>query len=183
MTKFYPKVVDGVVTGDFECFPTELDNGWIFIHKFENHPMYSYLFSMYNNDDFPRGTVVVSPYIYHKYPDIYSLYAKETEDGKYLGERAQINPRYRGRKWWTWYGYMTRIIFWGTFQKHIDATSERNNKMETFYQKAIKAFDQTWQLPNDGREKYPDEEMPRDPMFPYVWYNHRIGGKIIDSKG
>lgn len=181
MTNFIPKTEGNIVTADFECFPTELENGWIFIHEFKNNKLFSNLFSMYKGDDFPRGTVVVSPYIYHRYPDIYSLYEQPNAEGIILGSRGQINPRYRGRKWWTWYAYMTRVIFWGNFKKHIDVTPERNTKMETFYQKARKDFNQDWQMENTGRNKYPDEEMPRDPIYPYIWYNHRVGGKIEEE--
>lgn len=178
MTNFVTKIDGDVITLELECFPVELENGWIFIHEFENHKLFSNLFSMYKNDDFTRGTIIVSPYIYHRYPDIYSLYTHKTQDDRYLGCRAQINPRYRGRKWWTWYAYMTRVIFWGNFKKHIDVVAERNTKMENFYQKGRKVFNQKWQLENDGRNNYPDEDMARDLAYPYVWYNHRIGGKI-----
>jgi len=177
MTKFYPKNDNGVRTADFESFPVELKNSWILIHKFKNNPHYSYLFSMYHNDDYPRGTVVVSPYIYHKYPDIYSLYNHPNDDGIYYGVRASVNPQYRGQGWWTWYGYMTRVIFWGTFGIHVDVTPDRNTKMEGFYQKATKGIGQELKTKNNGRMYYPDEEMPRDPAFPHIWHNNRVGGK------
>lgn len=177
MTNFYPKMDGKVATADFECFPKELGNSWIFIHKFENHPLYSYLFSLYHNNDFEKGTVVMSPYIYHKYPDIYSVYAKPQKDDIHYGIRVNVNPKFRGRGWWTWYGYLTRVIFWGTFGIHVDSTQERNTKIENFYQKATNAIGQNWKTENSGRNNYPDEEMPRDPAFPYIWYNNRIGGK------
>jgi hypothetical protein len=182
MTKFYPKIDGEVFTADFECFPKELENGWIFIHEFQDHKLLSHLFSMYKSNDFLRGTVIVSPYFYHKYPDIYSLYTKKTKDGKYLGSRIQINPIHRGKKWLMWYAYMTRVIFWGTFKKHVDVVAERTAKIENFYSKATKSINQDQYLKNDGRKDFPDEEMGRDLAHPYVWYHHRIGGKIEKEK-
>lgn len=181
MTNIFPKMCGGVPTADLEKFPEELGNSWIFIHKFENHPFYSYLFSLYHNEDFPAGTVIISPYLYHRYPDIYSIYSKPDENNIYYGMRASINPRYRGQKWWNWYGYLTRIIFWGNLNIHVDVTSDRNKKMEQFYQNATALFEQNNKIKNDGRMYLPDEEMPRDPAFPYIWYNQRIGGKIYNE--
>ena len=74
-------------------------------------------------------------------------------------------------------GYMTRVIMWGTFGIHVDVTPDRNTKMESFYQKATKGIGQELKTKNNGRMDYPDEEMPRDPAFPQIWHNNRIGGK------
>lgn len=178
MTNFKKKIDNGIVTLDFESFPKELGNSWIFIHEFKNHPFYSYLFSMYHNDDFPKGTIVVSPFFYHKYPDIYSLYSKKTDKNIYLGERASVNPKYRGQTWWIWYAYMTRVIFWDILGIVVDITPDRNKKMEAFYQKYTTQYrtDED-NIENNGRMNYPSEEMPRDPAFPYIWYNNRISAK------
>lgn len=178
MTNVTPKFDGKVLTADLDKFPEELGNSWIIIHKFENHPFYSYMFCMYHNDDFPAGTIIVSPYFYHKYPDVYSLYAKKNKDNVYLGVRASVNPRHRGKGWWTWYAYLTRVIFWGNFKIVVDVTPDRNTKMENFYKKASKLFNHKNKTENDGRIKSPDQEMPRDSSFPYTWYNQRIGGKI-----
>lgn len=182
MTNFYPKKDKEVMTADFDSFPEELGNSWIMIHKFNNHRFYSYMFCMYHNDDFPRGTIIVSPYFYHKYPDIYSLYNHPDDNDVYHGVRASINPIHRGKKWWTWYGYMTRVIMWGTFGIHVDVTADRNSKIENFYQKATAAIGQEWQIKNNGRLEYSDEEMPRDVAFPYTWHNNRIVEKVNNEK-
>jgi hypothetical protein len=178
MTSFVAKDDNGVATADFECFPIELGDSWIFTHKFKSGGLHSFFISMYHNQDFPAGTVISSPYMYHKYPDVYSVYSRPNEDGIYYGERASINPIHRGKKWWTWYGYMTRVIMWGTFGIHVDVTPDRNTKMESFYQKATKGIGQELKTKNNGRMNYPDEEMPRDPAFPYSWQNNRISKRI-----
>lgn len=177
MTNIYPKFDGKVLTADFEKFPQELGNSWIVIHKFDNHSFYSYMFCLYHNDDFPPGTVLMSPYFYHKYPDIYSLYTKENSEGILFGIRASVNPKHRGKKMWTWYAYLTRILFWGNLGVIVDVTEDRNKKMDNFYEKASQVFNHKEKTKNDGRISYPSEEMPRDPAFPYIWHNQRIEGK------
>jgi hypothetical protein len=179
MTNFIPKNDNGIATGDFECYPTELENSWIFIHKLKNHSFYSYVFSMYHNDDLKTGTIVVSPYFYHKYPDVHSLYCHQDKDtGIYFGVSGWVNPKHRRKGWWFWYGLLTRIIFWGNFNIYVDAGGDRDKKMESFYQKATHIIKQKNKIENDGRSTQPEGEMQRDVVYPYTWYNHRIGGKI-----
>lgn len=179
MTKFIPKEDGDVATGDFEKYPTELENSWILIHKLENHPFYSYMFSMYKNDDLPTGTIIMSPYFYHRYPEIHSLYYhKDEKTNTYFGVSGWVNPRYRRRGWWFWYGLMTRVIFWGNLNMYVDAGGDRDKKMEGFYQKATSAIKQKRKTENDGRANFPESEMQRDVAHPYTWYNHRVGGKI-----
>lgn len=182
MTNIYPKFDGDILTADLDIFPSELGNSWIFIHEFgDNHPFYSYMFCLYHNDDFPAGTVVTSPYFYHRYPDIYSLYDKKNEDGIYYGVRASVNPRYRRQGWWTWYAYLTRIIFWGNLGIVVDVTPDRNKKMDNFYENAANTFNHKEKIKNDGRVELPDTEMPRDVGFPYIWYNQRISERISNE--
>lgn len=183
MTNFVAKKDGDVITGDLECFPHELENSWMVIHKFKNHNLNSYMICMYKNDDLPKGTVIYSPYFYHKYPDAHSIYLKENDENKILGSRIQINPRYRGRGWLKWYILMTRIIPWGNFGIHIDSVAERNAKLESSYLSVTNIAKEKfglkdYGLKNDGRSHYPENEMPRDTAHPETWYNHRIGGKI-----
>jgi hypothetical protein len=179
MTNFIPKNDNGVATMDFECYPLELEDSWMFIHKLEDHFNYSYVFSMYKNNDFPKGTLIISPYFYHKYPDIHSLYThQDKENGLYYGVSGWVNPKYRRRGFWYWYGIMTRVILWGNLGIHMDMGGDRDHKMEKSYQKIISSLKQEKIVENDGRAKQAETEMPRDVVFPYTWYNHRIGGKV-----
>lgn len=178
MTNFYSKNDNGVATVDLEAFPYELENSWMIIHKFKNHNFNSYMICMYNNNDFPRGTIIFSPYFYHKYPDVHSIYLKENDEKKYLGSRIQINPFHRGKGWLKWYILLTRVVPWGNLGIVIDSVAERNAKLESSYQTVKKMGGQGNGLENDGRKNYPGNEMPRDTAHPETWYNHRIGGKI-----
>lgn len=178
MTKFIPKDDNGVATGDFECYPTELGNSWIFIHKLKDHKFYSYVLSMYKNDDLPRGTVIISPYFYHKYPHIHSLYLHPGKSGTIYGVSGWVHPKYRRRGQWLWYGLLTRILFWGNLKIFMDIGGDRDKKMEASTRKMKEIIKQQSMVPNDGRMHQNDDEMPRDVVYPYIWYNHRVGGLI-----
>jgi hypothetical protein len=178
-TKVKFKKNNNVVTIDLDKFPEELENSWCFIHDFKNnHNMYSYMFCLYNNDDFPKGTVIISPYFYHKYPDIYSLYSKPNEDKVMFATRVHVNPKHRGKQWMIWYAYITRDIFWNNFGFIADVTSDRNKKVESWYKRYTELSGQEMKTQNNGRMNYPSEEMPRDPAYPYIWYNNRISEKV-----
>lgn len=180
MTNFVKKNINNVDVISIESYPTELESSWMYINKLSDHDHYSYVYSMYANNDLPKGTIVVSPYFYHKYPDIHSLYLHPTkESGIYYGVSGWVNPRHRRKGWWLWYGIMTRIIFLGNFNIEMDVGGDRDSKMEAAYQKVVKMLEHEKKaVKNDGRSQLPETEMQRDVVFPYTWYNHRIGGKI-----
>lgn len=179
MTEVTPITVNGINLIDLSGFPDVLGNMWMHVHKINDSQTISCIVSFYKNDDFPAGTVIESPYIYHKYPDAYAMYALKSEGGVYFGIRAYTNPFYRRNGWWRWIVFMLRIVLYSNFGMINEVSTDRNSILENVYKKALKIGGQAYnKYFNDGRMKFPNKEMPRDSGYPYVWYNNRIAGKI-----
>lgn len=161
-----------IVIPNLEDYPQELENSWIHIYKVEDHFDISYIVSFYNNDDYPRGTIIVSPFLYHIYPDSYVIFNKDN-----LSTRIYTNPVYRGRGYWKWIPQVLRCFFYNNFDNiYLDSSPERSMAGEKAYKKAIEIMKQKKIYVNNGRMKLGELEPPRDPSFPYIWYNNRIGG-------
>lgn len=178
MTEYTFKEVNGVKLVDFSNFPEELENMWMAIHKFNNHGTLSAIAYIYKNDKYPPGTIVETPYMYHEYPDAYSVYLKENEDGVFIGTRVYTNPKYRGRGWWKFLFGFLRDVLYTNFNMYTDSTEERTVAVEKMYQHAQKMLNQDAYNQNDGRFFVEEILPPRDPCYPEIWYNHRIGGKV-----
>lgn len=179
MTNFSLKNDNGIATAELESYPTELENSWIIVHKMKDHRFYAYMFCMYKNNDMPIGTIINSPYFYHRYPYIHSLYCHiDKELNTYFGVSGWVHPKHRKKGWWSWYSLLTRVIFWGNFKIYVDAGGDRDRKMENLYQKVTAMINQKNKTKNDGRVNQKEIEMQRDVASPHTWYNHRIGGKI-----
>jgi hypothetical protein len=158
-------------------FPKELENVWVHVHKFENHPTLSLVVSLYKNDDFKKGTIIISPYFYHKYPDVYCVYTKDVDGETHIGTRAYTNPKYRGRGYWKWFILFLRSFLYNNLQMYTDVSPERNSFMEKAYKNVQKTINYEYdKYKNDGKMYTKEYQEPRDPCFPDIWYNHRIGG-------
>lgn len=176
---------DKLSTGEFKNYPPELENSWIIFHKIDDHHQYAYMLCMYKNSDLPTGTIVESPYYYHRYPDVHSTYNhKDKITGKNFGVTGWVNPKYRRRGFWFWYSVFVWTILWNNFNIRIDAGGDRDKKMENFYNKVTKTIKQDSQTKNNGMKNFnlSDDQVQRDTSYPYTWYNHRIGGKVETEK-
>jgi hypothetical protein len=156
---------------ELSCYPWELEDSWIHVCK-TNNKKSPYIVSFYNNKDYERGTIIYSEFIYHKYPTSYVIFNE-----KNLAERIYTNPVYRGRGYWKWVPLVLRCFFYNNLNKiYLDATPERSMAGERAYKKAIHLLKQKHIYINNGRMNIGEIDPPRDPAFPYVWYNQRIKG-------
>jgi GNAT superfamily N-acetyltransferase len=182
MTDVVTNIINEKKIPYLSSFPEELENVWVHVHKFENHPTLSLVVSLYKNDDFKRGTVIVSPYFYHKYPDVYCIYTKDIDGDTYIGARAYTNPKYRGRGYWKWFILFLRSFLYNNLQMYTDVSPERNSFLEKAYVSAhIIAKKTITKYFNDGKMFTRDGKEPRDPCFPDIWYNQRVGGKVEEN--
>jgi|AntAceMinimDraft_5_1070358.scaffolds.fasta_scaffold01601_3 hypothetical protein len=182
MTKVVPIKINDYNFVDLSCFPKELENMWVHVQKIKNSLTISCIVSFYKNDDFLPGTVIESSYTYHRYPDAYAMYGLKTELGIYFGVRAYTSPRYRRRGWWKWLMFILRDVLYNNFEMMTEVSADRNKVLENIYKKALNMGNQVYnKYFNDGRMLFPEKEMPRDSGYPYIWYNHRIGGKIKEG--
>lgn len=150
-------------------YPIELENSWIHICKTKNNYI-SYIVSFYHNDDYEKGTIVYSNFIYNKYPTSYVLFNENN-----LAIRIYTDPRNRGRGYWKWVALVLRCFFYNNLDKiYVDATPERSMAGERAYSKAMQLSKQKKIYKNNGRMNLGEIDPPRDPAFPYVWYNQRI---------
>lgn len=181
MTSFFFEEQNGVKLVNFNKFPEELGNMWISVHKFKNHGMLYAVVSMYQNDMYPPGTIIETPYMYNDYPDAYSVYVKKNEQGIFIGTRIYTNPKYRGNKWWKYLLGFLRDFLYTNFDMYTDVTPERTLAGEKIFKNAQKMLNQNTLNKNDGRMYVEEILPPRDPCYPETWYNHRIGGRIDES--
>ena len=177
---------DGVPTPSYSQYPSELDKSWIHVTFFEDHPKLAGVISIYKNDKYPTGTVIFSKHILNEYPDMYMTLNKggatyaTTEKNVVLSDRIYTNPVYRRRGYWKWAGSMMRSILYSYNGLVLDGTDDRALAIEKIYVKAMKLGGQKKWFPNNGRmfnHKGWEKEPPREPAFPYIWYNQRLGGK------
>jgi hypothetical protein len=158
----------------FSSMPDELKNCWIHITKV-NSSSIKYVASVYFNSIHPKNTVVVSDFIPTEYPDLYATFNKDSRN-----ERVYINPKYRKKGLLAVFGVVCRSMFYDYLNDIIDLPLDRSIKTEkaTHLVKAI-WNEEVEYLPVEKRSAISlfDIEPPRDPAYPNVWHEHRIGGK------
>lgn len=158
----------------FFKMPNELDGCWIQITELIDTKI-KYVIAAYFNNIHPKNTIIISNILPTEYPDIYATINKD-----YRNERVYINPKYRKKGLLAIAGLITRSVFYEYLNIIIDIPLDRSPKTEkaTFLVKDI------WQetvetLPIEKRSAISlfDIDPPRDPAYPNVWHQHRIGGK------
>jgi len=75
---------------DIREYPKELSGSWFCFTKIEDHPILAGICSVYFNDKYPSGTMVVSNYILDEYPDIYATWDKD-----YMSNKMFVSPKLR----------------------------------------------------------------------------------------
>lgn len=73
-----------------EEYPKELTGSWFNFTILEDHPILAGICSVYFNETYPSGTIVVSEKIINQYPDIYA-----TWDKNYRAGRMFVSPKLR----------------------------------------------------------------------------------------
>ena len=181
MLQYSVKKIDNEkVIFDFSSLPVQLKKMWAVITIIENHPLISFSLAIYKNDDYEEGTIIVSPYFYHKYPDLYAVGNKE-----YNTVRIYTNPIHRRKSQWKIIALLFRSFFYSNLNIYSDIAEDRS----PLGQKAYLELKQEVKKMGNLDEKYfstsgiikndfDEEKIPRDPCFPNVWYNNRIGGRF-----
>lgn len=165
--------INGISIPNFSDFPKQFDGFWIQITKIFNNKN-SFIACFYLNDDNPSGTVIVSDYLNSKYPDMYvSFYM----DG--LADRLYINPSLRKRGYLSIIPLVLRTAFYHYQDGFIvDGSDNRSDLADKAYSLA-KNFLEESELNNNpvSANSIYNIEPPRDPIYPLIWYNQRVGGK------
>jgi hypothetical protein len=174
------QIDDNKIIFDVKSYPEELGKFWTVVTKIEDHPLISYVASIYINDDFMPGTIIESSFFYHKYPDLHVVYDKDI-----FAIRIYTSPFHRGKKHWEYLALVLRNFFYSNLNIYTDISSDRTilaqNMYKTLRKNVIKDTDLTEEddkTPYKIRNNLLEKEIPRDPCFPYTWYNHRMAEKI-----
>jgi hypothetical protein len=73
-----------------KVYPKELAGSWFNFTIIEDHPILAGICSVYFDNLYPSGTIVISEKIINKYPDIYA-----TWDKNYRASRMFVSPKLR----------------------------------------------------------------------------------------
>lgn len=169
-----PVINNGVATPSFSQYPKEFGDSWIHVTLFDDHLTLAAIMCLYINDKHPPGTIIISKYMMNDYPDMHFTFNKNFE-----GERMYTNPVYRKRGYWKLFGILMRSIFYNYNGTVLESTSNRALAVERAYLAMVKLAKQKDWVPNNGRmfnHMGSEIEPPRDPAYPAVWYNQRVGG-------
>lgn len=158
----------------FKSIPKEFENSWIKITKL-NLEKTKHVACFYFNDKYPSGTVIVSNKVDDSYPDIYVTFDKNNQ-----AERLYINPLMRKKGYLHIVPLVLRKCFWEYLGIIVDGSTDRSYKADRAYNIAKEILNETPSLNNkienlSANARY-EIEPPRDPIYPNVWSNQRIGG-------
>ena len=89
------------------------------------------------------------------------------------------NPIYRRRGYWKFLASVLRSVFYNNAGGILlEGTRNRSPITDKLYKTLSKIMNH--KNPNSpqsgGRINMPEQEPPRDPMLPVVWFGQRIGG-------
>jgi len=156
----------------FSKFPEVFGDCWIQITKL-NHEYLKYVICFYFNDEYPTGTVIVSDYIRNDYGDIFITFFHNNES-----DRIYINPKFRKRRFIVPACCVIRSIFFKAFGVIIQGTRDAHEttwRAYTAFKDMLGEECPSWTPTSQSAIQTIDP--PRNPVLPYIWYNHRIGGK------
>lgn len=154
-------------------FPKELDGFWVHVCVEPDHKDFTYIISIYKNNQYPTGTLIFSKYLPYAYPDMYVCI-----DSNYYTIRMYTSPLYRRRGYWVLFGVFFKSFFATQLNVHLEAPPDRSKLADRIYARARKLAGQTYSTPvlRGGRIDQDEMEPPRDPAFPLIWFGQRIGG-------
>jgi hypothetical protein len=153
--------------------PAELDGFWVHVCVEPDQKDYTYIVSIYKNDEHPTGTIVLSKYLPYAYPDMYVCI-----DNNYHTVRMYTNPIHRRNGYWVLFGAFLKPFFAKQFNVELEAPSDRSKLADRIYARARLLAGQTFATTplRGGRIDQDEMEPPRDPAFPLIWFGQRIGG-------
>ena len=177
MIDFFPEIIDETIVFDIKSKPENLENFWCVITKISRHPFISQAIAVYVDKKFPSGTIIVSKYFYHRYPDFYVIYDKNNN-----AIRLYTRPKYRGNKNWEYFAFLFKNFFYFNLGENTNLAEDRSEIAQKMYLKLTKSIlekDESLEdflfSPAKIREDFSEDKVPRDPCFPYIWYNQRMG--------
>jgi hypothetical protein len=165
-------------------YPTELGDSWI--HAcFVNSEFIKISIGLYKNTTYPTGTIIFSQFTPNQYPDMYTIQAPDqrgsyTELNKTVeSNRMYTNPIYRRRGYWKFLASVLRSVFYNNAGGILlEGTRNRSPITNRLYGTLTKLMNHN--NPNSpilgGRISMPEQEPPRDPASPVIWFGQRIGG-------
>ncbi len=167
--------LDGVPLVSLSEYPSELGPSWI--HAcFVNQDTIKLSISLHKDNTYPAGTIIVSNFIRNKYPDMYTL--QKFENDSFVSDRMYTNPIHRRLGYWKYLAALLRSVFYTNFNLNIEGSINRSPIADKFYKNITKILKHN--SPNSalsgGRMFMGEQEPPRDPMSPVIWYEQRIGG-------
>lgn len=154
-------------------FPEKLSGFWVHVCVEPESNLFTYIVSIYKNDDYPTGTVVLSKYMPYAYPDMYGCF-----DKNYHIQRMYTNPIHRRNGYWIPFGIFFKKFFADQFNVNVDGTADRSKQTDRIYNRTRALLGESSYVPatKGGRIDYDEAEPPRDPAFPLIWFGQRIGG-------
>jgi hypothetical protein len=154
-------------------FPKELDGFWVHVCVELDSSSFTYIVSIYKNNDYPTGTVIISKYLPYAYPDMYGCF-----DKGYQVQRMYTNPIHRRNGYWVPFGVFLKKFFAEQFGVNVDGTGDRSKQTDRIYARTRAVLGDASYVPpiKGGRIEYDEAEPPRDPAFPLIWFGQRIGG-------
>lgn len=167
--------IDGISLVELSEYPSELGQSWIHA-SFINGSVINLSVSLYKDNMYPEGTIIVSEFIRNKYPDMYTL--QKFEEDSFVSDRMYTNPIYRRLGYWKYLAGLLRSVFYTNFNLVIEGSKNRSPVADKFYKKISRVLSHN--SPNSpiigGRLFMNEQEPPRDPTSPVIWYEQRIGG-------
>jgi hypothetical protein len=167
--------IDGISLVELSQYPSELGDSWIHA-SFINGSVINLSISMYKDNTYPKGAIIVSEFVSNKYPDMYTL--QKIEGASFVSDRMYTNPIYRRQGYWKYLAGLLRSVFYTNFNLVIEGSINRSQVADKFYKNISKVLKHN--SPNSpimsGRFFMNEQEPPRDPTSPVIWYEQRIGG-------
>lgn len=169
--------LDGISLVELSEYPPELGQSWIHA-SFIKTNVIDLSISLYRDNTYPKGTIIVSEFVSNKYPDMYTL--QKFEENNFVSDRMYTNPVYRRLGHWKYLAGLLRSVFYTNFNLVIEGSRNRSPVADKFYKNISRVLKHN--SPNSpimsGRIFMNEQEPPRDPTSPVIWYEQRIGGFI-----
>jgi hypothetical protein len=167
--------LNGISLVELSEYPSELGQSWIHA-SFINGSVIDLSISLYKDNAYPNGTIIVSEFVRNKYPDMYTL--QKFEGSNFVSDRMYTNPVYRRLGYWKYLAGLLRSVFYTNFNLVIEGSTNRSPIANKFYKNISKVLKHN--SPNspviNGRILANEQEPPRDPISPIIWYEQRVGG-------
>ena len=168
--------LDGISLVELSEYPSELGQSWIHA-SFINGSVINLSVSLYKDNAYPNGTIIISEFVRNKYPDMYTL--QKFEGSSFVSDRMYTSPIYRRLGYWKYLAGLLRSVFYTNFNLVIEGSVNRSPVANRFYKNISKILKHN--NPNspvtNGRIIMNEQEPPRDPISPVIWYEQWIGGK------